>query len=83
MVTVTVCVGSSCFLRGAPAVVQEFERLISEQVPGKVEIKGSFCMEHCTNGVTVKIQNDVFSAVKPEDVRGLFERYVLPKVGQE
>lgn len=78
----TVCVGSSCFLRGAHAVIQEFERLIAEQVPGQVEIKGSFCMEHCTDGVTIKIGDDIFSAVKPADVPGLFEKYVMPKLVQ-
>ncbi|MGB9868143.1 MAG: (2Fe-2S) ferredoxin domain-containing protein [Bacillota bacterium] len=75
-----VCVGSSCFLRGAPLVIQEFEKLISERAPGAVEIKGSFCMERCTHGVTVQIGDQVFTAVKPEDVPGLFQKYVLTQL---
>lgn len=80
MVTVVVCVGSSCFLRGAPLVIQEFERLIAERAPGAVEIKGSFCMEKCTHGVTVRIGSQVFTAVKPEDVPELFEKHILNRL---
>lgn len=78
--TVTVCVGSSCFVRGAPQVIEEFERLIESLPPGSVELKGSFCMEKCTHGVTVRIGDKTFSAVKPEAVKDLFEQEVLPGV---
>jgi len=77
---VVVCVGSSCFLRGASKVIQEFERLIEEHAPGAVEIKGSFCMERCTHGVTVQMGGNIFTAVRPEDVPKLFEKYVLNRL---
>ncbi len=80
MVTVVVCVGSSCFLKGAPLVIAEFEKTIEEAAPGKVEIKGSFCMERCANGVTVRIGDQVLTAVTPDQVRGIFDEHVLPKV---
>ena len=31
MIEVKICVGSSCHLKGAPQVVEEFKRLISEK----------------------------------------------------
>ena len=80
--TITVCVGSSCFLRGASSVIKEFQTLIAELPPGSVDLAGSFCMEKCTHGVTVRIGDKVFTAVKPEDVRDLFERHVKPEVAQ-
>lgn len=83
MITITVCVGSSCFLRGAPAVIETFQSLIEKEAPGKVELKGSFCMEHCTNGVSVRIGDRFFSAVQVSDVEKMFREHVLPALAIE
>jgi NADH:ubiquinone oxidoreductase subunit E len=78
MVTIQVCVGSSCFLRGAPDVIKAFETVIEKYAPRQVELKGTFCQELCTKGVTVRINEKVFPAVAPEDVPGLFKEQVIP-----
>ena len=78
MVTIQVCVGSSCFLRGAPDVIKAFETVIEKYAPRQVELKGTFCQESCTKGVTVRINEKVFTAVAPEDVPGLFREQVMP-----
>lgn len=83
MVTITVCVGSSCFLRGAPAVIEGFQKLIEQEAPGKVELKGSFCIEHCTGGVSVKIGDNIFPAVQVSDVERMFREQVLPALAAE
>ncbi len=80
MLTITVCVGSSCFVRGAPQVIEEFQRLIETLPPGSVDLKGSFCMEQCTAGVTVRIGEKVFTGVTPEKVRQLFQEHVQNEV---
>ncbi len=80
MLTVTVCVGSSCFVRGAPQIIEEFQKLMESLPPGAAELKGSFCMERCTDGVTVRIGDKTFSAVTPSLVPQLFEQHVLPGV---
>ena len=78
MVTIWVCVGSSCFLRGAPDVIKAFEALIGETMSGQVELKGTFCQELCTKGVTVRIAEKTFTAVTPRDVPRLFTEEVIP-----
>ena len=78
MVTIQVCVGSSCFLRGAPDVIKAFETMIEKCAPRQVELKGTFCQELCTKGVTVRINEKVFTAVTPKDVPGLFREQVIP-----
>ncbi len=78
MVTITVCVGSSCFLRGAPAVIEAFQGLIQEEASGRVELKGCCCMEKCGNGVSVMIEDRVFPDVRAEDVERVFRAHVLP-----
>jgi NADH:ubiquinone oxidoreductase subunit E len=78
MVTIQVCVGSSCFLRGAPDVIKAFETMIEKCAPRQVELKGTFCQELCTKGVTVRINEKVFTAVSPKDVPKLFREQVIP-----
>ena len=46
MLIIEVCVGSSCYLRGAPEVIASLQKLIVEHAPGRIEIKGTFC-QHC------------------------------------
>jgi len=82
VVTITVCVGSSCFLRGASQVIEGFRALIEREAPGVVELKGSFCMERCGNGVTVKIGDVILADVHPEDVENVFREHVLPALGR-
>ncbi|HHW26555.1 MAG TPA: (2Fe-2S) ferredoxin domain-containing protein [Firmicutes bacterium] len=83
MISIVVCVGSSCFLRGASAVIEEFEKIAEGLGPKKFEIKGSFCMERCTDGVTVKVGDEIFTAVSPEDVPKIFESHIRPLIEAE
>lgn len=80
MLTIEVCVGSSCFLRGAPEVIETLKRLIEQQAPGQVELKGTFCLEQCTRGVTVRIGDRAFSGLQPGDVDTLFQNEVMPRL---
>ena len=42
---VTVCIGSSCHIKGSRKVVEKLQSLISENgLSDKVELSGSFCM---------------------------------------
>ncbi len=80
MITITVCVGSSCYLRGAPDVLQRLEELIECHGAHKdVVVKGSFCMEQCTDGVTVQISGRHFNEVTAETIPAIFRREVLGK----
>lgn len=78
MIIIQVCVGSSCFLRGAMNVIAEIKQLIEQnQVDDKVILKGNFCLEHCTEGVTVMVDEKLFTGIHREDVPGLLQREVL------
>ena len=63
--TITICIGSSCHLKG--------------QLNDKIELNGSFCMGECSNGVCVKINDELFS-VSPETVNTFFENEVLRRL---
>lgn len=77
---VTVCIGSSCHLKGSRQVVEEFQYLISENnLKDKVELGGTFCMGNCQKGVCVTVDDELHS-VSPETAKEFFEKEILAKV---
>lgn len=73
---ITVCVGSSCHLKGSSQVVEQLRKLLAENdLQNKIELCGAFCMDNCVKGVCVRIDEDLFS-IQPEDIRSFFERNV-------
>ena len=77
---ITVCIGSSCHLKGSREIVKKLEQLIEQyKMQDKVELVGSFCIGDCKNGVCVKIDKDLFS-LTPEDTKRFFEDEVLGRL---
>ena len=77
---VTVCIGSSCHIKGSRQVVQQLQYLIAEiNLGDKVELSGTFCMGRCQEGVCVTIGDDFYS-VSPDNVDGFFNDNVLSVV---
>ncbi len=77
---VTVCIGSSCHLKGSRKIVEVLQDLIRENdLDDKVELGGTFCIGQCQKGVCVTINEEVFS-VSPETVRDFFNENILSKV---
>ena len=78
MLVIQVCVGSSCFLRGSKNVIAEIENLINHyRLDDVVTLKGIFCLECCSDGVTVMIGKKIFTKVTKENVVELFENEVF------
>ena len=77
---VTVCIGSSCHLKGSRKVVEELKRLISEgHLEDKVELAGTFCLGQCQSGVCVTIGDKIFSAT-PDTVGEFFQSEIVSKL---
>ena len=82
MVTVTVCVGSSCHLKGAREVIVRFNELLQRHgLQDKVFLKGSFCMERCGEGVNWQIDDEPFTSASEADAVEVFRRKVLGPMG--
>ena len=80
MIKITVCIGSSCHIKGSRQVVEQLQYLIAENNVGeKVELGGTFCMGKCQQGVCVTV-NDEFYSVTPETVGEFFANTVMAKV---
>ena len=66
---ITVCIGSSCHIKGSRQVVERLQNLIHENsLNSKVDLAGTFCMGK-------------FHSVSPETVDEFFNDNVLAKVG--
>lgn len=80
MIKITVCIGSSCHLKGSRHVVEELQFLIAQKgLKEKIELAGTFCMGNCQNGVCIKIDEEPFS-VSPETTKSFFENEVLKRL---
>ena len=76
----TVCIGSSCHIKGSRQVVEQLQYLISENDLGdKVELGGTFCMGKCQQGVCVTV-DDTFHSVTPDSVEEFFNNNIKAKV---
>lgn len=81
MLLITICVGSSCSLRGSDELATGLFRLIEkENLEGMVEIVGAFCMDSCTKGVSVRIGDVEFSGIRPEQAENFFYQEVVPRI---
>ena len=77
---ITVCIGSSCHIKGSRQVVEQLQQLISENnLKDRVELAGTFCMGKCQQGVCVTIGDEIYS-VSPDTVDEFFKENVLEKV---
>ena len=77
---VTVCIGSSCHIKGSRQVVEQLQYLIGQNNLGdKVELGGTFCMGKCQQGVCVTVDEE-FHSVTPETVEDFFEKNIKAKV---
>lgn len=77
---VTICIGSSCHLKGSGQIIEMLQRLVAEHgLQDIVELCGAFCMKNCVNGVNVTIDDRIYS-VKPESVKAFFETEILGKL---
>lgn len=77
---VTICIGSSCHLKGSRDIISILERLISlHGISDQVELTGSFCMGECAKGVCVKVDDELYS-VTPADTEKFFNEQILGRL---
>ncbi len=76
----TVCIGSSCHLKGSRQVVEQLQALLEDHgLSNQLELRGTFCLNRCQSGVCVQIEDESFS-VSPDETTHFFNTEVLPKL---
>lgn len=81
MITINVCIGSACHLKGSQAVIKGFQRLIEEmKLEEKIELKAAFCLGKCTKAVSVKVDDEDIVSVNENNVEDFFKEHVLGRM---
>ena len=77
--TIKICVGSSCHLKGSPEIVRRMKEKVQEYNLGeKVTLCGAFCSGSCNDpGVVVEVDGTVYNDVTPDSFDQFFENKVL------
>jgi NADH:ubiquinone oxidoreductase subunit E len=81
MLTLSVCIGSACHIKGSYNVLNTFQQIIEEHnLSDKIELKAIFCLGHCKENVSVRVgENDIFS-VSGTTARKFFEAEVMTRI---
>ena len=79
---ITVCIGSSCHIKGSRQVVEQLQALIAKNnLSDKVELGGTFCMGECSNqGVSVKFDDGEVVGITRENFYKIFFEKVVQRV---
>lgn len=81
MINLNVCVGSACHIKGSYNVINTLQQIIEESnLSNNVTVKAIFCLGHCTEGVSVKIDDGEVYSVSGTTARKFFETEVLPRL---
>jgi NADH:ubiquinone oxidoreductase subunit E len=80
---ISVCIGSSCHLKGSREVVKQLEGLIAKnKLEDEVTLSGAFCMGECVKGVCVKVEGELFS-LSASDTESFFQKEVTRRLNHE
>lgn len=82
---IQICVGSSCHLKGSQQIVEMFQEAVEKyKLDTDITLAGSFCTGRCNReGVSVTIDDEVFTGLTAEKFPAFFEEKVLGKLKQE
>lgn len=85
MFIVQICIGSSCHLKGSHDIVEKFQENIEKyELEDDVTLCGSFCVGKCNReGVTVVINDDIYTGVTKETADSFFNEKILIPLGKE
>ncbi len=81
--TIKVCVGSSCHLKGSYAVIEELKKVIAEYgLEKEINLQASFCLGRCAKGVSAKVDDEFLENLNGDNVREVFVNEILPKLNK-
>ena len=80
--TVAVCMGSSCHVKGSKPIVEMLkEKIKAENLEDKVTLTGSICLGQCASGgVNMKIDGEIVTGVNRDNFDSFFADKVLAKL---
>lgn len=78
---VYICVGSSCHLKGSFDIIQLMKEAIARhKLEETINLSAALCLGHCTDGVSVKIDEDIICGISKENFPSFFQNNILAKL---
>ncbi len=79
MVIVSVCVGSSCHIKGSADIVEMIKAEIAARaLEDEIVLIGNFCAGKCNRtGVTVTVNDDVYTGITKENFKEFWTDKIL------
>lgn len=80
MITIQICIGSSCHLKGAPEIVRLLQKYIKDNsCEDRIALTGTLCAGRCNrDGVTVTVGDEVYTGVTPEGFDAFWNDKIVP-----
>ncbi|BDU51032.1 NAD(P)H-dependent oxidoreductase subunit E [Haliovirga abyssi] len=79
-----ICMGSACYLKGSNKIItifkNEFEKLNKGTEHNILELKGSFCLGPCNQGVAIKIGDKIFKNYNPNNCKDRLYSELIPYI---
>ncbi|MTI82532.1 MAG: (2Fe-2S) ferredoxin domain-containing protein [Firmicutes bacterium] len=80
-IDVYVCMGTGCYLRGSYHVLNKFIEMARHlNLEQYINVKGTFCLEHCDSGVSIKANDEIVTGVNDANAEQIFKTHVAMKV---
>ena len=75
------CMGSSCHKLGVQTVLHRMQRLLDVHgLADRVELRGSFCLGPCGQGIVMRFGETYFTHLSPDNIEQRFEEEILPVI---
>ena len=78
--TISICMGTACYVKGAGKIVAEFEQQLGVKVgettpDGKFTLNACRCLGACGLAPVLNVSGKVFGRLVPDDVKGIIEQF--------
>ncbi|MCY6369605.1 (2Fe-2S) ferredoxin domain-containing protein [Clostridium ganghwense] len=81
VIDITVCVGSTCYLKGSYNIINRLMKIIEEnKLEDKVVVKGACCLGNCCKPVSIKINDGPVLSVDESSLETFFKENVMKRL---
>lgn len=75
--TIKVCIGSACHIKGSYGIISRLQSLIEQNgLSEQVQIQAVFCLGHCVGAVSVQIDEEEVQTVSLDTVDAFFQENI-------
>ena len=77
MITIEICMGSSCYSRGNSRALEIAENYIqANNLEGIIKLSGKLCLGNCSDGPNIIINENLHKNCEPECITDLINHYL-------